>query len=293
MLLHVGYHKTGTTWLQRHLFGGAETGFATPWSFDEIVDLLVRPHVLDWDEEAARARLAPPADGMPVISNEELLGNPHAGAYNCSNIADRLARLFPDARIVIVIRRQPSMLASTYKQYVHRGGVLAPRRYFTPSTGGFRIPAFRLTHYEYDRVIEMYHERFGRDAVRVLAFETLVEDPSAFVGAIAEHAGIDRPGPLPAARERVSICAGTAAIQRRLNRWFQRDDVNPAAPLRLERLPYWMRRLDTMIRRIPGAAGARRLDRIVAEVCAGRFAESNRRVQVLTGLPLERLGYDV
>ena len=36
-LIHIGYHKTGTSWLQKHVFLNEEAGFSTP--FDKSVEL--------------------------------------------------------------------------------------------------------------------------------------------------------------------------------------------------------------------------------------------------------------
>lgn len=291
MLLHVGYHKTATTWLQRRIFNAAP--FTAPYSFDAIVDGIVRPHPLEWDEDRARETFADRETGC-VISCEELLGNPHVGAYNAKELASRLAAVFPGARVLITIRRQPGMLVSTYKQYVHRGGVLTPRRYFEPGEADFRQPRFRLAHYEYDRVIRLYHERFGRENVLVLTFEQFRSDPDAFLGAIARHAGVEPPIlDESAAPERVSLCAGTLALQRPLNRIFQRDDVNPAGLWRCECLRPWMSHLNGIVRRLPGNWCERRLTRWVDRLCRGRFGASNARVADLTGLPLGDLGYDV
>ena len=40
-----------------------------------------------------------------------------------------------------------------------------------------------------------------------------------------------------------------------------------------------------IVARWPGRVFERRLERLVDAICAGRFAESNRRTQELTGLP--------
>lgn len=299
MLLHIGYHKTATSWLQQHLLGNPDAGLMAPWSIPDVIDRLVRPHPLDWDAAAAAAffgegRDRAAAAGLAcTLSNEELAGNPHSGAFNNTIIAERLARIFPDARVLIVIRRQPDLLRSTYAQYVTRGGVLTPARYFTPDPHAFRVPGFRPSHYEFDRLIGLYHRHFEAGRVRVLPYEAMLEDREAFVLQVAEFAGGRDPGPLPADRVRPSASALTVAVQRPLNRWLLRDDVNPAAPLRLRRLNDRIRVLDRLM---PGAV-LRRCDRrlraLVEAFTRGRYAESNRRTAELTGLPLDRYGYEL
>ena len=57
-----------------------------------------------------------------MVSFPRLSGHPYSGGYDSRMIADRVAEVFPEARILIVIREQRSMIVSTYKQYVNAGG---------------------------------------------------------------------------------------------------------------------------------------------------------------------------
>jgi hypothetical protein len=299
VLVHIGYHKTATSWLQRHLCDNRAAGLAAPWSFEEVIDAIVRPHPLAWDEDAARRliegrRRRVEGEGIvAVLSNEELSGNPHAGGHNDSMLAERLATLVPDAQVLIVIRRQPAILVSAYKQYVLRGGTLSPRRYFEPNAAWFRVPAFRPSYYEYDRLIGHYVSLFGRDRVHVFAMEAMEEDRDGFVRGIVALAGGRDPGPLPAAPVGSSVSAATTAVQRRLNRLVLRDDVNPGAPLCLWGTRAWMRRLDRVLRPIAGRAADARLQHYVDAFARSRYAASNRRTAELTSLPLDRLGYEL
>ena len=31
LLIHIGYHKTGSTWLQQRVFDNADIGYCVPW----------------------------------------------------------------------------------------------------------------------------------------------------------------------------------------------------------------------------------------------------------------------
>ena len=66
VLIHIGLHKTATTWLQRHLFDRREAGFSAPWSIADVIDHIVRPHPLEWDEGAAR-RLGMLVEKLPAV----------------------------------------------------------------------------------------------------------------------------------------------------------------------------------------------------------------------------------
>ena len=60
-LLHIGYHKTGTNWLQEELFGNPRTGYR--WlgkqPLTHPVHTLVRARPLDFDAAAVRAEFEP------------------------------------------------------------------------------------------------------------------------------------------------------------------------------------------------------------------------------------------
>ena len=144
VLIHIGYHKTGTTWLQRNVFPDASLGFRVGLAKRDIHRLLVRPRALNFDAATCRAEIAKSLgvdegdDHVPVISSEELCSNPHGGAFLEKELADRLADTLPGARVLIVVREQRAMIASTYKQYVRAGATHSLQTYLSPPQPGDR-----------------------------------------------------------------------------------------------------------------------------------------------------------
>ena len=61
MIVHIGYHKTASSWLQRHVFGNPETGLQTVGKFgpDHPVRQFVRARPLEFDAAATRALFEP------------------------------------------------------------------------------------------------------------------------------------------------------------------------------------------------------------------------------------------
>lgn len=294
-LVHVGLHRTGTTWLQDGLFTEAAGVFSPALSIAEAVDLLVRPHDLEWSgESAASARsaiaagveAARRADRLPVISCEELSGNPHAGAWNSASLAERLHEVVPDARILIVVRRQADLVLSNHRQYLARGGVGSLRRYLYPDPRWFRVPRFRFGTFEFDRLAMRYRELFGPDRVSICCHEGIA-DAKAHARAIVRLAGGDparlRVDRLPRQAANAAPSALLCAILRRSNRLIRRDDVNPHAPCHQWRLHRALLGLDRiLLRRLAGGLD-RRERRMVEEACRGRYAESNARLAELIG----------
>ncbi len=184
-LLHIGYMKTGSTWLQTRVLNDPAAGLLALASREALTEILVRPSVLDYDAEAVRALVAGPLAVcekrglVPVISHERLSGNPISGGFDSTIVADRLAELFPMARVAIVIREQRSFLTSFYNEYVCGGGACSLASFLHPPPGA-KLPLFNARFLEYHRLIEYYHEAFGRERVLVLPFETLARDRLAF-----------------------------------------------------------------------------------------------------------------
>ena len=299
LLIHIGYHKAASTWLQRTLFAPSSDRFAPVLGLERTLANFVRPHALAWRAGGATLELAAAVEGArvsgrtPVLTCEELSGNPHAGGLASAEIAARLARVAPAARILVVVRRQPDAIASTYRQFVRRGGTLSPRRYFAERAGDFRMPGFRADHWRYDLLVGRYRALFGGSRVKVLPFEELAADPARFAADIAAFAGTTPPAtPSPVVENRGSSALATA-ILRRTNRLFMRDDVNPGAPFRWWRVSHAVQAADrAFLARLSGRHEAR-LAREVARVCEGRFEEGNARLSSMTGSDLAALGYAI
>jgi len=302
-LIHIGLHKTGTTWLQNKLFADFDAGFSSPWTREEILEQLILVNPLRFDPDALRAHLAPgiqraeAEERVPVLSHERLSGNPHSGGYDRMLVADRLAGALPDARVLIVIREQISMLASTYKQYVREGGACSIRRYLYPPVQGIaRIPLFSFGYFDYDELIRCYVDRFGSERVLVLPYELFRSDDEEFVGRIVRFAGARQPSQLSRERENAGLSAVAVGWKRWLNLLLVRDRVNPSAFIEDPRFNFVMDRafaqLDRLLPRRVRMAAERRLKRRVGTFVRSRYGESNRRASDLLGFDLREFGYE-
>jgi hypothetical protein len=181
-IVHIGYHKTATTWFQRSVYPHAASHRWIPRS--RVQAALLDPSGMDFDPDRARALLMEGDDGRPpLLCEENLSGYIHNGGLHgflAPAVAERIEAVFPDARIIIFVRSQAPMIAACYMQYVRGGGTHGLHRYLFPSlylhgayAQPFKVPRFSFDHFEYDRLVARYDALFGRDNVHLYPFEAL------------------------------------------------------------------------------------------------------------------------
>ncbi|TVQ49557.1 MAG: hypothetical protein EA365_00325 [Gloeocapsa sp. DLM2.Bin57] len=134
LLIHIGYPKTASTFLQTVIFNNEENGFVSPWGTQAAIAIeefvLTNPFL--FDPEYTRQKLMPDIhkaekEGLiPVLSNEGLVSlNIHSYKnYMADCIANRINQAFPDAKILIMIREQKSMIYSAYKEHIKGNGIV-------------------------------------------------------------------------------------------------------------------------------------------------------------------------
>ena len=302
-LLHVGFFKTASSWLQKYLF--------TPsFGYQHVVDafvlqsLLVGPSPEAFDASSARDRLVPTARAIaaegrvPVVSSEALSGDLLHGGRNRWQNADRLRQVFPRAQIILVAREQGALLRSLYKTLVLWGSTDSVSRLVS---GVARRPGFDLAQLEFHAIARYYARLYGPQAVLVLPYELFRERPEAFLGHLYRHCGRDPPDPA------------------QVKQLPLQDVVNPGEPLAFLHLQRWLNRLsftnhrdyaglrdnnsfEHILKRIAwhrrhargtifDAALEARFARQVNERLASRFVASNRELQRFCPVSLDEFGY--
>jgi hypothetical protein len=212
--------------------------------------------------------------------------------------------VFPDGRIVVVVREQRSMIVSTYKQYLKAGGPSGIEAFLQPgSDQGWRIPLFDFDYFQYHLLIGYYNELFGADNVLPLPYEELVRDRRSFLTKIGEFSG----NPVPeevlaemtdAKRRNPAQSALVLGATRVLNRFGPRSELNPA-PLMESMLVHgaatkMRKKLDPANLQVTRGLAERSeqsLKRAVAEAVDERYVESNRITAELLGVDLAAYGW--
>jgi len=203
VLIHVGMPKTGTTSLQMNLFvrhPGIQYLGKPLTVFSPDVARLTRgitydPALNDAAAlEAFRAETVEPliaGQTAPlVISEEEFATSTPASQVSPDAIANRLVGLFPNAQILITIRRQQEAIPSLYT-HMRDMGLLGDIDFDRWFEANFASEAGQSV-YDYAKVAERYSNRFGADRVHLVPFESMRDAPELFVSQVCDLMSADR-----------------------------------------------------------------------------------------------------
>lgn len=303
LLIHIGYHKTASTWLQRDLFRNDRIGFYSPWRREKIATDLILPDGLTFNKGQIRSTYeggldkASALDKVPVISHERLAGYPASGGYDCKKIADHLYEVFPEAKILIVIRRQQDILKSWYKEYIYDGGALGYRRFFK-SIGPkhiIRVPHFRYIYYRYHRLIAYYQMLFSKENVLVLPYELLKDNPLRFSEKICNFTKVEFKENKHDQKQNVGKQLIELDLLRFLNRMFYFNQLNPYAFVSMPTLRNQLYKfLGMVVSKTPQHIceyREKKIEKFIEVAIAGRYTQSNKETSRITGINLETFGY--
>jgi hypothetical protein len=195
IVIHVGFHKTGTTWLQENYFNkspdlnyiGKMEDCRVPGILDffhymyETGDIEFSPeHARKLFEiSISKSDFDNSSEDRPMVLSDEGFSGGYDWFGGCVTlVADRLRDVFFDCecKIIIGIRNQESMILSIYSEYIKRGGTKSLERLiFSPYSEG----RFILNRLQYDGFVSKYFAVFGNKNVFVYSFEDFVKAPNS------------------------------------------------------------------------------------------------------------------
>ena len=306
-LLHIGFYKTASTWLQ-HVFFVPRNGMFKAFDPLEVHEHLLGPGQFSFDVRAtqeayaAAVREASP-EQVPVISSEALSGHILAGGYNAKSNADRLKLCFPHAKVLLTIREQRSLIRSMYYTMVSAGSPYSIKRLMeVDETMLRRGPMFSLDFLQFDPLARYYRELYGAENVLVIPYELFKSEPLAFLGAIYEHVHDSRPPPgLLEENPLGRIINGGVSLtyitwQRLVNRFLVQSPANYTGLTKDSDNRFYNRslRYQRYPKRTPldGMLEAR-FSRIVGKYTHDRFAQGNRTLQEFCEFDLGQFGYEL
>ncbi len=306
-LVHIGYHKTGTSYLQSKFFI-AEHGFLR-WPPNQAI---VHPLLIDlgpFESVSAEALAvlqesvdAAKSSGLQwVCSHERLSGHASSGGYDSKAIADRLYSLMPTAKILMVIREQRDTIRSAYSQFVTEGGSLSLYKYLhDPQAPVRKVPLFSLKHFQYFPLIQYYRSLFGPSRVLVLPYELFRKSPVEFLNKIGQFAAGERFAPLTEqsyqaewVNRRFSVV--TQWLRRQVNATCFRTQFSNSGFIHAPILDRVFRKSDDIIEWfVPKALDKHltaRQSRLIERYVGDYFAEFNKKTSDIIGYDLSEYGY--
>jgi len=293
LVFHIGYHKTGSSWLQQCYFRqhpeiALLSNSEQPWE-DSFLSYLIATPDTDFDPETAKELLAErvreagdalAARKVLLISAERLSGHPFSGGYDNVRIARRIAAAFIDAKVICVVRNQRDMISSVYKQLVFEGypGTLDQLM----KLRSWKTTAFNPAYFEYDKLILQYLRLFGEDRVCVFQYELMRQELDAFLGRLCRFLSIGYVEPQQASNKvNPSLPDASIGMVRRLN-YFRRSELYPFPVLDLGIGYRHLRRLAFLVAKWMPWLSSPHNDRLLRELDT-RYSESNARLARLLG----------
>ena len=180
LIIHIGCHKAGSTWLQADVFPKIKDLDAITFYKENPIEneinymqtcgepyyekLLIEQNVVNYLNGKKNVIIS--SEGFSGAGNTTLLGMGHQVRPICKRILDMFGR----CQILIVIRNQRSALFSLYRDDIKLGYVMTFKNWIEA-----RDSCFALNYFKYSGLIKTYLENFGKDNVKVILFEELFE----------------------------------------------------------------------------------------------------------------------
>ena len=195
-IIHIGLPKAASTYIKRAIFRRMTKNLVIPRG---KLRKALSSETFSSDEFLDDIAIGLEDDEGLILSHESLSGR-FWDTSDVDIVATNLASCFPAGRVIIVLREQLSYLRSVYAFCITRG-----RR--MPEFGRFVEENLEgLTRrFAYDRLIELYHERFPKSNVLVIPYEKLSHDPSGFLNEIMTFCAMELIHETPRERKNASI----------------------------------------------------------------------------------------
>jgi len=201
VILHMGLHKTATGTLQRQFFPACSDLILLTTLVNEVrtfIHYVTRCDPIYFDKDRALQLIKKYLESnKPIlVSNESLSGPPYAGVIeggldHRSSVLANLKNVFPEAKVILVLRRQDSMVKSFYRQYLKSGGTRNIKRFYGLEDSS-KPPLMTMDRFLYSIYVEEVIKTFP-SGVLILTFEEFIKDQKSFLEKITKFVGVKLP----------------------------------------------------------------------------------------------------
>lgn len=177
-VIHIGYPKAASTFLQKYFSAHPSINY----------------DCMDFESFKRTGELDPSIKNKVIAENFRVLSDEalsiagikvnradvvYQGLNNIKdhqrNTAEKLHHLFPNAKVLIIVRGYKSLLTSLYSQYLVKGGRLNFKHFIEEHGESF------VEQFDYDYLYYLYLSIFGKSNVLMLPYEMLREAPEQFL----------------------------------------------------------------------------------------------------------------
>lgn len=303
VLIHVGYIKTATTFLQNRVFSGQVKGIELAAANNTralLVENIVLADDYGFDSSKVHEQLekfagaARNRGNLPVWSEETLLGDPPTRRYDGYRNACKLHSIYPNALIFITIRRQQSIALSMYREYVLGGGTLPLVQFIGDGHEPLSFSSILRDNFLlYDKAIKFYMDLFGRERVLVLPYEMLNLNASLFLENLINFTGGIVEDDISKRHDHVGESFPTMVMRRISNKITQPNPLRPGRHGFAAAIDRGLKQVDRIV---PSQLSDKLFSRYrgaIEKRYHGIFLESNISTSYLIGLDLGQFGYDL
>jgi len=214
IILHVGMHKTGTTFFQWNVFHFLNVNylwhvFYRSWS----KDLLDPSKKIDIKKIRDNFSKILRKDKINLITEENIYTYQFSKEDDRFILLDRINQVFPEAKIIFGTRNKDENLISWYVEYVAVGGVLGFQ--------GFLDKHMNLEKLDYEPYVKKLIEYYRKENVFVYSLEELKNNQDLVVKKMCKFMNVDVPKVYRAKPARVGYGQGILKVSLFLNRFFK------------------------------------------------------------------------
>ncbi|HEX6922750.1 MAG TPA: sulfotransferase domain-containing protein [Bacillales bacterium] len=240
--LHIGYHKTATTFLQHVVFPELEnvSYIEKKPRVKKRYNKVKKRKLSGKEVDEFRGMVNRNDTGDPIlISHEGFCGTPlfFGNGQSQFEILEDLRRILPaseyDVHIIVGIREQVSLLTSLYVEHVKMGGTLKSHEYIKKLK-----KRKMLKDYNFYRYLQEIEKLFGRDRIYVMSYEDYKQNSSEELLKLLNLMGEPE---VPSYNDKVqfrnkSLGKRQVSIARRLNHLFK-TQKHPQGILPIVKVP--------------------------------------------------------
>lgn len=292
MIVHIGYHKTGTTYLQSRIFPHLEGVKYVDWQEDNTIGRAFFSSPIDVDWKAIKEHVQNWGEGPILHSSEQYVGPLFFfTGINKTEIAHQLKEL-GTTKVIITVRNQIKLIDSCYRQYIQEGGTL---KYHTFWKSWAYAP--NPLHFDFYRLVKYYVDLYGKENVLVIPNEWLRNNEEQVISKIEDFTGGTYRASGQKAKPNSSISNFGLSVLRITN-MFTYSAHKPSTFLLPKRMTTWKMRtlfvnfLDPLLfRRF--SSNKSYVSSQEAEQYTTLYREGNKALSEFIGVDLGELGYPV